>query len=254
MRKLRIGVYDRTLEWSHQAKTDIENYAKDSGRNVEVLSFENAEEIVGGGKTKSLHILVVNIEEDGNSEIELVKQMNHDWPFCQIVYVSDSFRHVMEVYETRHIYYILKDRFQEKLPCIIDKAIRQMREIHHKEMIFQCHGGVNIRLKQNEIMYFERNIRVTYIVTRSGRYVIDEKIGELEQRILSDDFMRCHTSFLVNFLYVKECMKKRLVLEDGQIIDISRSYWGKVEKAYIQWAKKNIMLVTNSKTKINHKG
>ena len=42
-------------------------------------------------------------------------------------------------------------------------------------------------------------------------------------------------------------MKKRLVLEDGQIIDISRSYWGSVEKAYVQWGEKNIILIKSIK-------
>ena len=88
--------------------------------------------------------------------------------------------------------------------------------------------------------------RDVYIL--EGLFVLyDEKIREIEQKILSDDFMRCHTSFLVNFSYVKECMKKRLVLEDGQIIDISRSYWGSVEKAYVQWGEKNIILVKSIK-------
>ena len=86
-------------------------------------------------------------------------------------------------------------------------------------------------------MYFERNLRVTYVVAKNSRYIIDEKISELEEKIMSEDFLRCHSSFLVNLSYVKECMKKKLILKNGQVIDISRSYWGKVEKEYIQWAK-----------------
>ena len=89
----------------------------------------------------------------------------------------------MDAYETKHIYYILKEKFEEKLPCIMDKAIRQLKVCGSKEMAFQCHGGVIVRLNLDEIMYFERNIRVTYIVTQNGRYVIDEKIREIEQKI-----------------------------------------------------------------------
>ena len=193
---------------------------------------------MGGVKRKYLHILFVDIQKDDNNEIELVKKINSEWPVCQVVYVSDSFHHVMDAYETKHIYYILKENFEEKLPCILDKAIQQLRACGNKEIVFQCHGGVNVRLKLDEIMYFERNLRVTNVVTREGRYVIDERINEIEERMMSEDFVRCHSSFLVNFLYVKACTKKKLILKNEQVIDISRSYWGIVEKEYVQWANK----------------
>ena len=34
---------------------------------------------------------------------------------------------------------------------------------------------------------------------RKKEYTVDDKILEIEERIASDDFVRCHTSFLVNF-------------------------------------------------------
>lgn len=247
MKKLQIGIYSTEPAWLENSREILENYGENLKNNIEIHSFQNASEMWGGVKRKYLHILFVDIQNDDNSEIEIVKKVNREWPVCQVVYVSDGFHHVMDAYETKHIYYILKEKFEEKLPCIMDKAIRQLKVCGSKEMAFQCHGGVIVRLNLDEIMYFERNIRVTYIVTKNGRYVIDEKIREIEQKILSDDFMRCHTSFLVNFSYVKECMKKRLILEDGQIIDISRSYWGSVEKAYVQWGEKNIILVKSIK-------
>ena len=182
----------------------------------------------------------MDIENDDNSEIEIVKKVNREWPVCQVVYVSDGFHHVMDAYETKHIYYILKEKFEEKLPCIMDKAIRQLKVCGSKEMAFQCHGGVIVRLKLEDIMYFERNLRVTNVVTREYRYIVDEKIREIEERMMSEDFVRCHSSFLVNFFYVKACTKKKLILKNGQVIDISRSYWGKAEKEYVQWVKKAI--------------
>ena len=61
---------------------------------------------MGGVKRKYLHILFVDIQNDDNSEIEIVKKVNREWPVCQVVYVSDDFHYVMDAYETKHIYYI----------------------------------------------------------------------------------------------------------------------------------------------------
>ncbi len=237
MRKLQIGICSIETEWLEKSKDMIENSMQALKDHVEIHRFENASELWGWVKRNILHIVFVDVEEDGEKGIQLAKKINQEWPFCQIVYVSNNFQHVMDVYETKHIYYILKEKFEEKLPCVVDKAIRQLRANHNKEIVFQCHGGVIVSLYLNEIMYFERNLRVTYVVAKNSRYIIDEKISELEEKIMSEDFLRCHSSFLVNLSYVKECMKKKLILKNGQVIDISRSYWGKVEKEYIQWAK-----------------
>lgn len=69
-------------------------------------------------------------------KLKLIKKVNREWPVCQVVYVSDGFHHVMDAYETKHIYYILKEKFEEKLPCIMDKAIRQLKVCGSKEMAF----------------------------------------------------------------------------------------------------------------------
>ena len=68
--------------------------------------------------------------------------------------------------------------------------------------------------------------------------VFQEKKIPLAGIFASDDFVRCHTSFLVNFSYVKECTKKKMLLENGKIVDISRSYWKKTEEAYVEWMKR----------------
>lgn len=251
MKKLQIGIYSTATEWLTEASSVIANDVEALKEHVDIHMFQEASEMWGGVKRNSIHILFVDIEKDGDEGIQLVKKINQEWPLCQIVYVCDSFRYVMDAYETKHIYYILKDNFKEKWPCILEKAIRHLKADIHKEMVFQCHGGLTVRLRLDEIMYFERNIRVTYVVTKEARYVIDEKISEIEQKIMSTHFMRCHTSFLVNFSFVRQCTKKKLILENGQMIDISRSYWGKVEKAYTQWAKNNIMLVKRPKQKIS---
>ena len=75
-------------------------------------------------------------------------------------------------------------------------------------------------------------------ITKEKEYTVDEKIPEIEERIASDDFVRCHTSFLVNFSCVKECTRKKLLLENGKTVDVSRSYWKKTEDAYVEWVKR----------------
>lgn len=127
--KLKIGIYDTETIWLNQAKEMIENYVKAYQNQVEVqifCKFAEISENLQGGERKAPHILFVDIEKNSKKVIELVKEINRCRPMCQVVYISSSFTHIMDIYETKHLYYVLKERFEEKLPSIMFKAMRAL--------------------------------------------------------------------------------------------------------------------------------
>ena len=233
---LRIGICDDTPEWREKAGDIIKNCTGQMQKKVELYSFQNGSELLSEEHPR-MHIVFMDIEMPGENGIDLAMEVNRKWPECQIVYLTNYWSYAMDVYETRHVYYIVKEKFEEKLLGVLEKAVQQLQK-QNRRIILQCHGGVKANLKLDDILYFERDRRITYVVTQEKEYVVDEKIQEIEERITSDDFVRCHTSFLVNFSYVKECTKKKMLLENGKIVDISRSYWKKTEDAYVEWVKK----------------
>ena len=71
-----------------------------------------------------------------------------------------SYTH-LDVYK-RQVYYIVKEKFEEKLPGVLEKAIEQLRK-QKRRVVLQCHGGVKANLKLDDILCFERDKRVTYV-------------------------------------------------------------------------------------------
>ena len=126
--KLKIGIYDTETIWLNQAKDMIENYVKTYRKQVDVQIFRKLSEISENlqGECKAYHILFVNVEKNSEKVIELVKEINRCQPMCQVVYISSSFSHIMDIYETKHLYYVLKERFDEKLPSIMLKVMRAL--------------------------------------------------------------------------------------------------------------------------------
>ena len=233
---LRIGICDDAPDWREKTRETVKHCIEQMANSVEIYSFQNGNELLSEDHPP-MHILFMDIEMSGENGIDLAMEVNRKWPKCQVIYLTNFWSYAMEVYETRHVYYIVKEKFEEKLPGVLEKAIEQLRK-QNRRIVLQCHGGVKANLKLDDILYFERDKRVTYVVTTEKEYTVDDKIPEIEERIASDDFVRCHTSFLVNFSYVKECTKKKMLLENGKIVDISRSYWKKTEEAYVEWMKR----------------
>ena len=98
-----------------------------------------------------------------------------------VVYLTNFWSYAMEVYETRHVYYIVKEKFEEKLPGVLEKAIEQLRK-QNRRIVLQCHGGVKANLKLDDILYFERDKRVTYVATTEKEYTVDDKILEIRRK------------------------------------------------------------------------
>lgn len=61
-----------------------------------------------------------------------------------------------------------------------------------------------IFINPEEITFITRKERKTVIYTTNGTYAITESLENLEQRLDSETFFRCHKGFIVNVELVKE--------------------------------------------------
>lgn len=95
-----------------------------------------------------------------------------------------------------------------------------------KAYTFQ-YNRIQYKILLNEIIYFQSDKRVTYIITNNkinkiySCYKSLNKV-EAEVLVLSNLFCRIHQSFLINVLYVKYFTEEIVELIDGTILGISR--------------------------------
>ena len=80
-------------------------------------------------------------------------------------------------------------------------------------------------IEYNQILYFEAREKKIFLITPAKEIAFYDTIGELEQR-LSDRFVRCHRSFLVNKDRIQQIIlgSNILMLDNGDELPISRSY------------------------------
>ena len=86
--------------------------------------------------------------------------------------------YVSDVYDTEHIYFILKKNYQKYLPhalSLANEALNKQRRASLK--IFWNKEEYNIL--QKDIFYMERQLRTTMIVTPTQTYSTSEKLADL---------------------------------------------------------------------------
>lgn len=180
-------------------------------------------------------IALLDIELPGESGISLAHRINQTAPACQIVYLTSHLDYAVDVYQTRHFWFVTKDRMEELLPGVLQQALEQADRCGEKMLLISS-KPCRQQLRQSEILYLERVKRKSSIVTGGGEFQCAESLDELYLRLDPEVFVRCHNSYIVNLEHVRTFQRTQLVMDNESIILVSRSYQAALRDRFSEYA------------------
>ncbi len=235
-----VGICDNDKLWCKRAEELIKKYAESKKEKIKIITFYSILKLIKyTGEPMDLIFMETVFETDQENGIKkngiwLGQFVNKKWNHCQIVYLSHHKEYVTDVYRTNHIFFVLKDQFQRWIPYIFEKVLRNLEKTKEK-YFFSAIGGKQFSVKIEDIRYFERSNRVTKVGTVWGTYEIWDKIKDIYDYISKADFLRCHNSYIISFTAIREIAYDKIILDDGKVIPISRSYRKSVREEFTKW-------------------
>ena len=115
-----------------ERKTTVDiltHYCQKENIPVNVTAFESGRSMFAysdshdGGQGSD--ILLMDIEMREENGIEIVSRVNQIWPDCQVIYLTNYLSYSLDVYDTKHVYYVLKDQLKTRLPEVLKKALER---------------------------------------------------------------------------------------------------------------------------------
>ena len=96
------------------------------------------------------------------------------------------------------------------------------------------YNKISYRLPIEDIIYFQSDRRVTYIITNDGSKKCYGKLNDIEKHLVESDtyFYRTHQSFLVNPKYVTAYFYDSMELADGTTLSISENRRKRVSELF----------------------
>lgn len=186
-------------------------------------------------------VLIMDIEYDHLpfTGIQLSKEINQKLPLCQIVYLTWVLEFAPAVYETTHCYFVLKENMQKMLPRAMEKAIQVYQDEKENEIFVLREQGKTVYIRQNDIVFLEREERKVTIHTVKNDYhcylSLSKIIGNLGR-----NFLRSHGGYIVNYNYIESVMRESIILVTGKEIPIGRTYQKSFHEQYIQIMQQHI--------------
>ena len=201
----------------------------------EVTEYSGAYELLFkmDGTGYSTDIALLDIQMPGVDGIELAGEINRIAPECKIVFVSSYIFYAPDVYNTEHIYFVLKSQIDERLPMALEKAVASISK--PRDFMLIKAGASAMRIPTDTVMYLERALHKTKVVTASESYMTTQSPAELLKNVEDKNaFIHCHQSYWVNVQNIATMELNGFKLLNDAIVPISRAQKSKARDAFFR--------------------
>lgn len=222
---MNILLFDDDKLWCEHAKSIIERL--DGFRNAEITMMNDEKLFLEKVQDSNPDLIFMDIEIDGSNQngIHLVEAIQKKHSQAQIVFCTNYLQYALDIYNSNHCYYVIKEQFEERLPEIMRIVEEKIRA--GKESVSIMSGSDVIQIPQADIVFVERLGRTNYVHTVHEKIETKESMEKIWEKLNHMVFVRCHKSYIVSLSYVKVYKRSSLLVSTGEageeeLISISR--------------------------------
>ena len=187
---------------------------------LEATSLDELQALLAEGTQVDILITDIVMPDGEPSGIEVVQRFFPAGSGTQVIYVSGYLEQAPEVYQTSHLYFLLKPIDADRLEDALNRA-------------FTCLSASRppmLRIKSGHKAYLINTATIMYLSNMKHRVTIHCRKQNFETYTHLDDlqeqlpagFSRCHRSYLVNLAYVSSLKESEVILHDGTTLPVSR--------------------------------
>lgn len=233
--KLNIAVCDDEQSQIEYTKTAVSTWAAACGHLPVFSEFPSAEAFLFNyAENQNYDILLLDIEMNEMNGIDLAKKVREGNNRVQIVFITGYPDFMSEGFEVAALHYLMKPVKREKLFAVLDRAVENLG---HKEesLILETESGI-LRINFSQIMAAEAKGHDTLLTLTDRKETAKIGINDLEKR-LDESFVRCHRSYLVGLRHITRITKTDVILDNGDVIPLSRRMYTEVNQKFIGFYK-----------------
>ncbi len=177
---------------------------------------ENGTDAVKQVEALKPHVVFLDVEMPELTGVECARQIQDIDPSTIIIFATAHDAYMSDAFEVYAFDYLVKPfkvervlqtlervRGRQSAPLAEKTSVAERKSIDGRMMLHHRDGVSFIDLK--DILLVQREDCATVIYTEEdGRYVTSDSLAEMEERLQSDAFFRCHKSYIINLNHIKD--------------------------------------------------
>ncbi len=227
---LKIAVCDDNEEHISALRSMLDEWSAHKPFAVIIYEYQSAESFLFSYPDKPCDMLLLDIEMKHLSGMELAKKLRENGDMLPIIFISGYSDYIVEGYDVEALHYLLKPIEEEKLFEVLDRYTKKRDS--QNDIVLSC-GDNNIRVDSENIRYCEARGKKTEVHMPGGNVLICHTGIHDLQKILGENFMFCHRSYLVNLRFIKSISKTEIEIDGGENLPLSRRLYKEVNERFI---------------------
>ncbi len=219
--------------------TYIEELSKKNRVEVSINGFLSGERLLEHADNNVVDIAFLDIDMKGMDGINLAARLLRKHPKIITIFITSHREYAYDAFTVEAFSYLMKPLEQDRLERIFKKAILHVYDIYNRAQripLVITEGSIKKKINQSLIVYIERISSQSIIVTKMGSHSVYESITSLVKR-MEMNFLQINQGIIVNLEEVA-CMEGNLVvMKDGKMFPIGRTFSKEAKKAYLEYPK-----------------
>lgn len=184
------------------------------------------------GSARQLDLLIsdIDLNTEATSGLMVAQQLRRRFPDCSIIYLTAFLEFATEIYDTRPLYFILKEEYMHRIPAAMQIFFRDYTA--RQDILSVTSGRDRCVLRLRDLIYCERVGRKTNLVCTDRQLLVPDPISELMDKLPANRFIICHQGYIVGLAYVESYRRYLISLSTGRELPISRARYDAFQKAF----------------------
>lgn len=178
----------------------------------------------------AFQLLLLDIKLAGESGMDLAAWLRELDIACSIIYITSYEEYMPRSFATRPLDYLMKPVDEKKLAEAVDWDLR--KNYRPEVVVLPVNGGWR-RVKARDILYAEATSHKSAVHLTEETFYVNQTFRDLLSRLRGGDFCRCHNSIVVNLNHVYRRTNRRLLLDNGCELPVSRTYQKEIARQFV---------------------
>lgn len=232
---IRVAIVEDETKLHDYYRKMIESWG--TARNIRLTTtfVESAEEyLFQYDSPKLFDILFLDVCMKDMNGMELAHEIRKFDRNVQIVFLTGRTEYVFEGYEIDAVRYLVKPVSEGELMKALDACMQKLESIREDYIAVKYHGE-NLRLSRNEILFVKVDGHYLKMQTTDRVYEWKASLKEILTKLASDRFVMANRSTVVNLEYVTKITREECILENGDIVPVSRGAYSPLNDAFMKY-------------------
>jgi len=188
-------------------------------------------------------LLLLDIQMGHMNGVELARKVREQDTKVKIIFLTGIKDYAIEGYEVGAVRYLLKPVKEAVLFSLLDKLCDDAKEQKEDFLFFQT-GGVTNRVRFSEILYAEAEGHYVVLKTacpeekgQTKEWKWKENISARSEELEAKGFFLLRRGLYVNLAKVEQIGKTECVLENGEVLPVTKARYQALNEAFITFYK-----------------